>query len=86
MSNNYVIQIRPPSIGVALQAGIVVRDGRRFRFFSASRAFDALEGHFFDSPKKAEQAALERIAAIAARKTTVIRPQIERPSLSRPIG
>jgi hypothetical protein len=86
MSSNYVIEIRPPSIGVAVQAGIVVRDGQRFRFFSASRAFDALEGQFFDSPKKAEQAALERIAAIAARKTAVIRSQIERPSISRPLG
>jgi hypothetical protein len=86
MSSNYVIEIRPPSIGVALQAGIVVRDGGRFRFFSASRAFDALEGQFFDSPKKAEHAALERIAAIAARKTPVIRRQIEPPSPSRPVG
>jgi hypothetical protein len=68
MSSNYIIEIKPPSTGVVLQAGIVVRDGPRFRFFSASKAFDALEGQRFDSPKKAEQAALERIAAIAARK------------------
>jgi len=69
MSDNYVIEIKPPSLGIALQACIVVRDGRSFRFFSASRAFDALDGHCFENPKKAEQAALARIAAIAARKS-----------------
>ena len=43
MSDNYIIEIRPAS-GITVQAGIVVRDDRGFRFFAATRAFDALEG------------------------------------------
>lgn len=32
MSESYVIEIRPPSVGVTLRAGTVVRDGDGFRF------------------------------------------------------
>ena len=38
-------------------AGIVVRDGRGFRFFAATRDFDSLEGKLFATPKAAETAA-----------------------------
>ncbi len=68
MFDNYIIEIRPPSMGVTFQAGIVVRDGGSFRFFAASRAFDALEGQRFNNPKTAEQAALRCIAGMLARK------------------
>jgi hypothetical protein len=61
MSDNYVIEVRPKSAGITVQAGIVVRDGQGFRFFAASRAFDSLEGHIFKSPRAAEHAALHRI-------------------------
>jgi hypothetical protein len=58
MSDNYIIEIRPTSVGITVQAGIVVRDGHRFRFFAATHAFDPLEGQLFKSPKAAESAAL----------------------------
>ncbi len=45
--------------------GIVVRkeSGRGFRFFSSTRAFDALDGHIFASAEAAQRAArdIERI-------------------------
>jgi hypothetical protein len=44
MSDNYIIEIRPTSVGVTVLAGIVVRDGTRFQFFAASHAFNSLEG------------------------------------------
>lgn len=66
MTSRYVIEIRPASIGVALKAGTVVNDGRGFRFLAASRAFDALESQYFSSPEKAEEAALRRVAMLAA--------------------
>lgn len=71
MSNtydNYVIEIRPAA-GITVQAGIVVRDERGFRFFAATRAFDALEGRLFKNPKAAEEAAFRRIAEITAPPT-----------------
>jgi hypothetical protein len=66
MSDNYIIEISPPSGGVVLQAGIVVRDGSRFQFFAASQAFDALEGRYFHDPKKAQAAAQRLIARVVA--------------------
>jgi len=44
MSDTYIIEIRPKSGGVLLQAGIVVRDGQRFCFYAATPAFDPLNG------------------------------------------
>jgi len=38
-------------------AGLVVRDERGFRFFSAERAFDRLDGHRFSSVRAADRAA-----------------------------
>jgi hypothetical protein len=70
MFDNYIIEVRPPTAGVTLQAGIIVRDGRNFRFFAASDIFQPLEGKRFDSPKTAEQAALRRLANLASRRPT----------------
>jgi hypothetical protein len=68
MSDNYVIEIRPHSANVTLHAGIVVRDGRSFIFFTASDVFNPLDGQRFDSPRAAQQAALRRIADVVSRK------------------
>jgi hypothetical protein len=68
MSDNYIIEVRPPSSGVTFPAGIVVRDGRSFKFFAASQVFSPLEGQRFDSPRTAEQAAFRRVAEMAVRK------------------
>jgi hypothetical protein len=61
MFDNYIIEIRPASEGVTVQAGLVVRDGRGFRFFAATPAFDRLEGQLFDNPKAAQRAALRQV-------------------------
>lgn len=61
MFDNYIIEIRPASAGVTVQAGVVVRDGRGFRFFAATNAFDRLEGQVFDNPKAAQRAALHHV-------------------------
>jgi hypothetical protein len=42
-------------------AGIVVRDGRGFRFFAATRDFSSLEGKLFGTPKEAETAAVRHV-------------------------
>jgi hypothetical protein len=67
MSDNYVIEIRPTWTGRTVQAGIVVRDGREFRFFAAADAFYPLERQTFKNPKAAEDAALCRAVAWAQR-------------------
>ena len=61
MFDNYIIEIQPAPVGVTVQAGLVVRDGRRFRFFSASPAFERLDGQLFENPKAAQIAALRHI-------------------------
>ena len=61
MFDNYIIEIRPGTEGRTVQAGLVVRDGRRFRFFAASPAFDRLEGQLFDNPSAAHKAALRQV-------------------------
>ena len=43
------------------QSSSASRDGHRFRFYAASRAFNCLEGQLFKSPKAAEAAALRHI-------------------------
>jgi len=65
MSENYIIEIRPKSVGITVQAGLVVRDGRGFRFFAATDAFNSLEGKLFKSPKAAERAAHCHVADMA---------------------
>lgn len=56
-------------------AGIVVRYAgeRGFRFHSASRAFDALDGHVFVTPAAAERAAREFAQARATRSARGVR-------------
>jgi hypothetical protein len=64
MSDNYVIEIRPKATGITVQAGLVVRDGRGFRFFAASHAFNPLDGHLFKNPREAEKAALRHVTGV----------------------
>jgi hypothetical protein len=68
MFDNYIIEVRSPTAGVKFQAGIIVRDGRNFRFFAASDIFEPLEGQRFNDPKTAERAALRRLANLASRR------------------
>jgi hypothetical protein len=65
MSDNYIIEIRPKSVGITVQVGLIVRDGRGFRFFAATDAFNSLEGKLFKNPKAAERAVLCRVADAA---------------------
>jgi hypothetical protein len=51
MSSSYIIETRKGA------AGIVVRDGRGFRFFAAQCVFNCLDGHLFATPRAAEAAA-----------------------------
>jgi hypothetical protein len=67
MSDNYIIEIRPKAVGITVQAGIVVRDGRRFRFFAATHAFNPLDGHLFKNPREAEKAALRHVIGVSRR-------------------
>jgi hypothetical protein len=53
ISDNYIIEIRSKSFGITVEAGVVVRDGDRFRFYAATHAFNSLEGQLFESPKAA---------------------------------
>jgi hypothetical protein len=62
MYDTYIIETRKGA------AGIVVRDGRGFRFFAATHDFRHLEGQFFSSPKDAEAAAQRHIRG-ASRST-----------------
>ena len=75
MFNNYIIEIRPKSAGITVQAGIVVRDGSGFRFFAATHAFNSLESQYFKSPRAAEHAALRSVAHATSPKslTNVLR-------------
>jgi hypothetical protein len=61
MFDNYIIEIRHDDEGGTVQAGLVVRDGRCFRFFAATPAFDRLEGQLFDNPRAAQKAALRQM-------------------------
>jgi len=51
-------------------AGIVVRDGRGFRFFAATHDFNGLEGRVFGTPKEAETAALRHVDGAGVRVKT----------------
>jgi hypothetical protein len=66
--DNYVIEIRPDGSGTTMQVGIVVRDGRKFRFFAADHAFNPLEGRLFKNPKEAEKEARRRLAEVTTYK------------------
>jgi len=51
MSKAFIIEVEDRT------AGIVAKDGRGYRFFSAERIFDRLEGREFGSARDAERAA-----------------------------
>ncbi len=61
MSNAYVIEAGDEA------AGLVIREGHRFRFYSSSRRYWSLEGRYFRRPHDAERAALGLLAARPAR-------------------
>ena len=54
MFNSYIIEVGSEP------AGIIVRDGRGFRFFASAKPFYELEGRFFGTPRDAQTAALRR--------------------------
>lgn len=58
MSQNYIIEVREQA------AGIVVRDGQKYRFFAASHAFNPLEGRLFKNPREAERAATHHLSTL----------------------
>jgi hypothetical protein len=70
MSSTYIIETRKGA------AGIVVRDGRGFRFFAAKREFHSLDGHLFATPRAAEAAAIDCLSGANRR----IRKRAERVS------
>jgi hypothetical protein len=51
MSDSYIIEVGGGA------AGLVVRDGGKFRFFAAKSEFAGLEGQSFRNPREAEMAA-----------------------------
>lgn len=61
MPHAYIIEIANRT------AGIVVADGRGFRFFASEAAFDALEGEQFSSARAAERAARALLATTRLR-------------------
>jgi hypothetical protein len=61
MSDTYIIETRDGA------AGIVVRDGRGFRFFAATRDFNGLDGQLFATPRAAEAAAKDQLCGLSAR-------------------
>jgi hypothetical protein len=61
MSPSYIIETRKGA------AGIVVRDGRGFRFFAATRAFFSIDGRLFATPRAAEAAALDCLYGVTGR-------------------
>jgi hypothetical protein len=52
MSSAFIIEVRSRA------AGIVVRDGRFFRFHAATHEFNGLDGRGFNSPGDAQKAAI----------------------------
>ena len=61
MHDAYIIETRKGA------AGIVVRDGRGFRFFAATHALNSLDGRLFATPRAAEYAANEHLNGLNAR-------------------
>ncbi len=55
-SHAFIIEVRSRT------AGIVVRDGRQFRFHAATHDFNGLEGRDFSSPGHAQKAAVRHAA------------------------
>jgi len=63
MSKAFVIEAR------SVDAGIVVQDGRFYRFFAATHEFNALEAQDFRSPAEAQRAVEARIADRSHRRS-----------------
>lgn len=78
MSDNYIIEIHPKSVGITVQAGVVVHDGQGYRFFAATEAFNSLEGRLFKSPQAAQHAALCRVADITLPKSRFTLPAVRK--------
>jgi hypothetical protein len=53
MSDTYIIEVSSKA------AGIVVRNPDGYRFFAATRRFNALEGQLFRNAREAERAAVK---------------------------
>lgn len=64
MSKAFVIEVRSDA------AGIVVQDGRYYRFFAANTEFNDLEGRDFRSPAAAQRAAQAHLATLDTRHAT----------------
>ena len=62
MSKAFVIEVRSRA------AGIVVHDGRRYRFYAAADEFNGLEGRDFRSPNDAQKAAAGHMAALDSKR------------------
>jgi hypothetical protein len=58
MSKAFVIEVGSRA------AGIVVHDGRCYRFYAAAHEFNGLEGRDFRSPNDAQKAAVGHMAAL----------------------
>jgi hypothetical protein len=59
MSDAFIIEVKSRA------AGIVVRDGRFFRFHAATHDFNGLDGRGFRSPGEAQKAAVRLEAELA---------------------
>jgi hypothetical protein len=71
MSKAFIIEVRSRA------AGIVVHDGRRYRFYAAAHEFNGLEGRDFRSPNDAQKAAAGHIASLDSKG---MRGGLSRPS------
>jgi hypothetical protein len=78
MSSSYIIETRNGA------AGIVVRDGRGFRFFAAQCVFNCLDGHLFATPRAAEAAA--RDCLCGADRQPGAAKQLQAPNFIQPIS
>lgn len=58
MSKAFVIEARSDA------AGIVVHDGRQYRFFAATYEFHGLEGRNFRSPADAQRAVQQHLSVL----------------------
>jgi hypothetical protein len=64
MSEGYSIEVADEIVGI-----IVRNEGERgFRFHSAIKPFNALDGRIFHQPAAAERAAREHIAALRSKR------------------
>ncbi len=66
MFDAYVIEVHDAT------AGIIVRDGHRFRFCASDRQFFGLDGRSFGTPRDAEAAALRYLQDRKSGKATLV--------------